>query len=230
MAVGLCVLMGFLMPVGGADDIEALYQFEEEQDMLTHAIDGILALGPMGVFLGMVLESCYIPVPSELILPYGGYLAYSGRASLPAVMLAGLLGGLVGAVIGHGIARGGGRPLLERYGRNIGIRRHAMERADAWFQRHGDGAVFFGRLLPGIRTYISLPAGIADMPFGRFIGFTFLGALPWTVLFTYLGYKLGGSYAHVGKATHDFLVVVAIPLIVRLLVLWRRTRTERPQG
>ncbi len=198
--------------------------------MLTHAADAILALGLMGVFLGMVLESCYIPVPSEIILPYAGYLAYSGRASLPAAMAAGLAGGLFGAVIGYGIARWGGRPLVEQYGRFIGVRRHEIERADGWFQRHGDGAVFFGRLLPGVRTYISLPAGIADMPFGRFVGFTLLGALPWTVLFTYLGYRLGSSYAHLGPVSHYFLGIVGLLFIIWVILLWARSRRRRPTG
>lgn len=198
--------------------------------MLTHATDAILALGVYGVFFGMVLESCYIPVPSEIILPYAGYLAYSGRASLPVAMLAGLAGGLLGAIMGYLIARWGGRPLIERYGRYIGVRRHEIDRADAWFQRHGDGAVFFGRLLPAIRTYISLPAGIAEMPVGRFIGFTFLGALPWTVLFTYLGYRLGPSWKNLGGTSHYFAGIVLILLLIWLTLMWRRRRRANPKG
>lgn len=196
--------------------------------MLTHATQAILALGVLGVFLGMVLESCYIPVPSEIILPYAGYLAYTHRTSLVAAMGAGLAGGLVGALIGFWIARYGGRPLVERYGRYVGLRRHEMDRADAWFQRHGDGAVFFGRLLPGIRTYISLPAGVADMPVGRFLGFTFLGALPWTVLFTYLGFALGPRWTHLGGWTHYFLAAVIVLFIVWVVLTWSRRR--RPKG
>ena len=188
--------------------------------MLSH----ILALGVLGVFIGMVLESCYIPVPSEIILPYAGYLAFTGRASLLEAMAAGLAGGLVGAVIGYLLARWGGRPLVERYGRYVGVRRHEIERADAWFQRHGDGAVFLGRLLPGIRTYISLPAGIADMPFGRFVAFTLLGALPWTVLFTYLGYKLGSHAHQLSHISHYFAAAAAVLLIGWVIYLWRGAR------
>lgn len=194
--------------------------------MLTHATQAILALGVFGIFIGMVLESCYIPVPSELILPYAGYLAYSGRTSLIEAMAAGLAGGLVGAVVGYLLARFGGRPLVERYGRYIGVRSHEIDRAEAWFQRHGDGAVFFGRLLPGIRTYISLPAGIADMPFGRFILFTLLGALPWTVLFTYLGYSFGPGWKHLGGWTHYFLGAVLVLFIVWILMLFARRRAN----
>jgi membrane protein DedA with SNARE-associated domain len=192
--------------------------------MLTHVTHAILALGVFGVFFGMVLESCYIPVPSEIILPYAGYLAYTHHASLLTAMIAGLAGGVVGAVIGYLLARFGGRPLVERYGRYIGLRRHEIDRADAWFRRHGDGAVFFGRLLPGIRTYISLPAGVADMPAGRFVLFTLLGALPWTVLFTYLGYRLGPSYSHLGNATHLFAIIVAVLLVAWIVWLVMRAR------
>lgn len=191
---------------------------------MTHAI---LALNLLGVFIGMVLESCYIPVPSELILPYAGYLAYTGRTSLPLAMLTGLVGGLVGAIIGYVLARLAGRPLIERYGRYVGVRRHEIERADTWFRRHGDGAVFFGRLLPGIRTYISLPAGLADMPMGRFVGFTVLGALPWTVLFTWFGYVLGPQYRHLGPVSHYFLAVVLILLVLWAVLAWRNGRGSR---
>lgn len=192
--------------------------------MLHHATQAILGLGVFGVFIGMILESCYIPVPSEIILPYAGYLAYTRRTTLPTAMLAGLVGGLVGASIGFAIARYGGRPLVERYGKYVGVRKHEIDRADRWFRRHGDGAVFFGRLLPGIRTYISLPAGIADMSFLRFLLFSFLGALPWTVLFTYLGYALGSRSSEIGSATHYFLAVVVILLAVWAILTWRRKR------
>ncbi len=197
--------------------------------MLSHLANTILSLGLFGVFMGMVLESCYIPVPSEIILPYAGYLAYIGRASLMSAMVAGLLGGLAGALLGYALARWGGRPLIERYGRYVGVRRHEIERADAWFRRHGDGAVFFGRLLPGVRTYISLPAGIADMPAGRFIGFTFLGALPWTVLFTYLGYRFGASGKALGGASHYFLAAVLIIAVVWVVLMVQRARATNPK-
>jgi len=192
--------------------------------MLSHVTNAILALGVYGVLIGMILESCYIPVPSEIILPYAGYLVYSGRASFVGAVLAGLVGGLIGASIGYLIARYGGRPLVERYGRYVGIHARGLDRAESWFRRHGDGAVFFGRLLPGIRTYISLPAGVAEMPWGRFVIFTFLGALPWTVLFTYVGYALGRHWTQVGSYSHAFFAVTLIALIIWLGWLRRRRK------
>ncbi|MCY0879858.1 MAG: DedA family protein [Firmicutes bacterium] len=197
--------------------------------MLQHVTSAVLALGVYGVFIGMVLESCYIPVPSEILLPYAGYLAYLGRTTLAAAMLAGLLGGLVGATAGYLIARWGGRPLLDHYGRYLGIRTHEIERADKWFARHGDGAVFFGRLLPGVRTYISLPAGVAKMPLGRFLVFTLLGALPWTVLFTLLGYRLGPAWKHLGSWTHVFLAVVVVLFLAWVVTLWRPRAQKGPK-
>lgn len=191
---------------------------------LHHVTAGILGLGVVGVFIGMILESAYIPLPSEIILPYAGYLVYLGRTNLISAMVAGLAGGMVGAVIGYGIAYYGGRPLIERYGRYIGIRRHELDRAEDWFSRHGDGAVFFGRLLPGIRTYISLPAGLAQMPLGRFIVFSLLGALPWTVLFTYMGYSLGAHWQQISRLSHYFLAAVLVLLVIWLAVIGTRRR------
>ncbi len=183
--------------------------------------NALLGLGVMGVFIGMFLESAYIPVPSEIILPYAGYLVFLHRATLLEAMLAGLLGGLFGAVFGYWIARYGGRPLVERYGKYVFIHQRQIDRAEEWFQRHGDGAVFFGRLLPGIRTYISLPAGVAEMTFGRFFFFSLLGAVPWTVLLTYMGFVLGQNWHHLGKLTTYFAGVVIILFIAWVAMLWR---------
>ncbi len=193
---------------------------------LTGITDAILGLGVFGVVIGMFLESAYIPVPSEIILPYAGYLVYRHQATMATAMVAALLGGMLGAVVSYWIARWGGRALIERWGRYVWIRSHEMDRAERWFQRRGDGAVFFGRLLPGIRTFISLPAGVAQMPFWRFFVFSLLGAIPWTVLFVYVGFLLGPQWHHVTRLSHYFLAVVAVALVIWLVTLWRR-RTSR---
>lgn len=194
--------------------------------LITQVTHSILALGVMGVFWGMFLESAYIPVPSEIILPYAGYLVFIGRATMLEAMIAGLAGSLVGSVVAYWIARYGGRPLVERYGKYIFLRKHEIDRAQAWFARHGDGAVFFGRLLPAIRTFISFPAGVAEMPLGRFILFSFLGALPWTVLFTYFGYSLGKNWNHITHINHLFLGVVVVLLVIWLGVLYWRHQSH----
>jgi len=192
----------------------------------------IIGMGVFGVFIGMLLESAYIPIPSEVILPYAGYLVYLGHASFLTAGLAGLGGSLLGAFISYEIAFYGGRPLVERYGRYIFIRRHELDKADLWFQRHGDAAVFIGRLLPGVRTFISLPAGVASMPIGRFLIFSLLGAIPWTVLFMAVGYELGRNWKHVSGQSHLFAAIAVLLLIVWLAILVYRRRqshnTPRP--
>ncbi len=193
---------------------------------LTGITETILSLGVFGVVIGMFLESAYIPVPSEIILPYAGYLVYRHDTSMLSAMGAALLGGMLGAIVSYWIARWGGRAAVERWGRYVLIRAHELDRAERWFQRHGDGAVFFGRLLPGIRTFISLPAGVAEMPFGRFVVFSFLGALPWTILFVYVGYGLGSQWQHVTNLSHYFLAVVAVALVAWVIMLWRRRKSR----
>ncbi len=182
----------------------------------------VLNWGLSGVFVGMLLESAYIPIPSEIILPYAGYLVYIGHASFLGAGLVSLAGSLVGAFISYEIARYGGRPLVERYGRYVFIRRHELDRADRWFQRHGDAAVFIGRLLPAVRTYISLPAGVAEMPLIRFLTFSLLGAIPWTVVFMVVGYGLGKNWSHVSVQNHVVEAIAVVVLAGWAWLLWRR--------
>lgn len=184
----------------------------------------IIAMGLTGVFLGMLLESAYIPIPSEIILPYAGYLVFLGHASFVTAGLTSLAGSLVGALISYAIALWGGRPLVERYGRYVLIRPHELDRADAWFKRHGDAAVFIGRLLPGIRTYISLPAGVAKMPIGRFLLFSLLGAVPWTILFMIIGYSLGHHWSQVSAQNHLVEAAAVLVLLAWIFLLVVRGR------
>ncbi len=187
----------------------------------------IISMGVLGVFLGMLLESAYIPIPSEVILPYAGYLVYLGHASFFSAGIAALLGSLLGAFISYEIAILGGRPLIERYGRYIFIRRHELDKADRWFAQHGDAAAFIGRLLPGVRTFISLPAGIARMRLDRFLLFSLLGALPWTALFMTIGYELGKNYRHVSAQNHLFEGFAVLVLLVWMAILFYRRKKSR---
>ncbi|CAB1128865.1 putative Uncharacterized membrane protein YngC [Candidatus Hydrogenisulfobacillus filiaventi] len=186
----------------------------------------ILGLGLWGVFWGMFLESAYIPLPSEIILPYAGYLVSSGRAGFWTATLAALAGGMLGATAAYLVARAGGKPLLERYGRYLHLSAREVARAEAWFRRYGDGAVFFGRLLPAVRTYISLPAGLAAMPLGRFLLFSLAGALPWTLLFVWLGRQLGQHWQAVGGAGRTFALMGLAA--AGLWALWSWWRERRP--
>ncbi|MCX6808873.1 MAG: DedA family protein, partial [Candidatus Berkelbacteria bacterium] len=142
-------------------------------------ISAINFLGYGGIFLMMFLESCGIPMPSEVIMPFSGSLVVAGHLSFWSIVIVGALGNLAGSWLAYWIGYRGGRPLIEKYGKYILISKHDLDLADNWFKKYGDWAVFFGRLLPVIRTYISFPAGISKMNFKRFSAFTLLGALPW---------------------------------------------------
>jgi membrane protein DedA with SNARE-associated domain len=150
--------------------------------------------GYLGVLLLMTIESACIPLPSEIIMPFAGYLVYTGRFSLLWAATAGAIGCNLGSVIAYEIGCYGGRPLVERYGSRIFLGRHELEMAERFFQRFGAAAVFFGRLLPVIRTFIALPAGMARMPRLRFHIYTFAGSWPWCYGLAWIGMKLGEQW------------------------------------
>ena len=152
----------------------------------------ISSLGYSGIVLLMAIESACIPLPSEVIMPFSGYLVYANRfSSLWLIATMGALGCNLGSVLAYEVGAYGGRPLIEKYGKYILLNRHDLELADRFFQRYGSITVFIGRLLPVIRTFIALPAGIARMPRGRFHFYTFVGSWPWCWMLAYVGYKLG---------------------------------------
>ena len=150
--------------------------------------------GYLGVLLLMAIESACIPLPSEIIMPFAGYLVYTGHFSLVWAATAGAIGCNVGSVIAYEIGCYGGRPLVERYGSHIFLGRHELEMAERFFARFGGAAVFIGRLLPVIRTFIALPAGIARMPRLRFHIYTFAGSWPWCFGLAWVGMKLGEQW------------------------------------
>ena len=176
----------------------------------------------------MTLESACIPIPSEVTMPVGGLLASQGYLSLPLVIVAGVLGNLVGSLASYYVGRSGGRSLLLRYGRFVLVKPHDVERADAWFVRYGTPAVFFSRLLPVLRTFISLPAGVAKVPVKRFSLLTVAGCIPWVAALAIAGDALGKHWDKLLKYTHPVTYVVAA-LLVLLVAAWllRRLRTQR---
>ena len=159
--------------------------------LATFVIAIISKAGYLGVLLLMGIESACIPLPSEVIMPFAGYLVYTGRFNLLWAATAGALGCNIGSIVAYEIGRYGGRPLVERYGSYIFMGRHELERAELFFQRFGAAAVFIGRLLPVIRTFIALPAGIGKMPRVRFHVYTFIGSWPWCFVLAWVGMKLG---------------------------------------
>jgi len=173
----------------------------------------VAATGYSGVALLMAIESACIPLPSELIMPFAGYLVYEGSLRLLLVATAGAIGCNLGSLVAYEIGCYGGRPLVERYGRWILLTRRELDWADRFFLRWGYLAVFIARLLPVIRTFIALPAGIARMPRVRFHVYTFLGSWPWCFGLAYLGMKLGENWRVLGKYFHQFDLVIGMTLV-----------------
>ena len=154
----------------------------------------ISSLGYGGVVLLMGIESANIPLPSEIIMPFAGFLVSKGELNLWLVGLAGAVGCAWGSALSYWVGAVGGRPLIEKYGKYILISHHDLDLADGWFKRRGEMTVFVGRLLPVIRTFISFPAGISRMHFGRFLLYSFLGSLPWSLALAYFGKELGDNW------------------------------------
>ena len=188
----------------------------------------VAAYGLVAIFVLMVGESCGFPFPSEVIMPTGGLLAAAGHLNLYAAILAGALANLVGSLIAYGLAARFGEPLLLGPGRYIGIRRHHLELADGWFRRWGLWAVFIGRVLPVIRTYISFPAGLARIDPLRFSVLTFAGALPWCAFLAVIGYALGRNYDRISRPIETAAIGLAA-LVALVLIVWY-LRGREPRG
>ena len=177
-------------------------------------ISVITSTGYLGIVVLMGIESACIPLPSEVIMPFSGYLVSVGRFDLKWVAIAGAAGCNLGSLVAYYVGSWGGRPLVEKYGRYVLITRHDLEMADRFFARYGDRAVFIARLLPVIRTFIALPAGIARMNVARFHLFTFLGSLPWCFALAYIGLRLGENWPTLRDYFHQFDAVIGIILVI----------------
>lgn len=168
------------------------------------AVNFISTSGYLGVFVLMALESALIPIPSEIIMPFSGFLVFDEKFSFWPVVIWGTIGNLAGSIAAYLLGLYGGRPLMEKYGKYFLISRHELDVADRWFQKYGGLSVLFSRMLPAVRTFISLPAGIARMPFGKFCLYTTLGSLPWSFALTYAGIVSGGNWHILGPYFRKF--------------------------
>jgi membrane protein DedA with SNARE-associated domain len=191
----------------------------------------ISALGYGGVVLLMAIESACIPLPSEIIMPFAGYLVYAGRFNLWAVGLAGAVGCVLGSLVAYWVGSRGGRPLIEKYGKYVLVSKHDLDLADRWFARYGEVIVFASRLLPVVRTFIAFPAGIARMNLARFVIYTFLGSLPWCIGLAYVGQILGEQWDKSETLKtwfhrFDFVIGIAVVLAAAWWV-WRHVRHAR---
>jgi len=187
--------------------------------------------GYLAIAVLTIAEAACIPFPSEVTIGVAGYLASQGRLELPLVIALATAGETVGAYVGYGIGRFGGRPAVDRFGRYVLVTHRDLDRAQSWFEHHGESSVFVGRILPFVRTFVSIPAGLADMPLLRFGGMTLLGSLVFMTALGTAAYELGSRWA---EMTHGFsiagyvLVAVAVVAVAgAITVRYRGVRAER---
>ena len=197
-------------------------------------ISVISAMGYPGIVLLMAIESACTPLPSEVILPFAGYLVSTGRFNLWWVATMGALGCNLGSIVAYYAGAIGGRPLLLRYGKYFLISRREIEWADRWFEKYGEWTVFLSRLLPVIRTFISFPAGVARMDFWKFNIYTFLGSFPWCLGLAYAGYKMGEHWPTLQVYFHrfDYLigVLLALGIAAYIWLHWKQRSREEDEN
>jgi len=198
--------------------------------LVNAAVDVVDAMGLPGVFVLMLLESACIPVPSEATMLFAGFNVSNGEYSLFAATAVGSIANLVGSWIAYAVGYYGRIDILEKHGSKLHIKKSHLEWADRWFERHGDATVFFTRMLPIIRTFISLPAGVARMPFWRFTVFTLAGCIPWVLMLTFIGKQAGDNWEKWKDNLHYVDYAVAACIVVGAVYLFIRARRRRKAG
>jgi membrane protein DedA with SNARE-associated domain len=201
--------------------------------LVQFAVDVVDKLGLPGIFALMVAESACIPIPSEATMLFAGFNVAEGHWSLFLVVCVGVLANVVGSWIAYAVGYYGRIDLLEKHGAKLHVKPKHLAWADSWFERYGDATVFFSRMLPIIRTFISLPAGVAKMPFWRFTLFTLAGCVPWVFMLTFIGREVGDNWERWKDKLHyvDYAVAAAIVIgIVYLVIRARRSRSGAPES
>ena len=188
------------------------------ESFVTFIVDTVGNLGYFGIFVMMFLESSFIPFPSEVVMIPAGYLAYKGEMSIVLAIFFGILGSLAGAIFNYFLAIKYGRSFLIKYGKFFFIDEKKMQKMENFFKTHGHISTFSGRLIPGIRQYISFPAGLAKMNLAEFAIFTTLGAGIWVIILTYLGYFLGDKEQLIKEYTHEAVIYILIILSIILII------------
>jgi membrane protein DedA with SNARE-associated domain len=194
-----------------------LVLFEFLSDYITNLIS---TFGYPGIIFLMTLESACMPVPSEIVMPFAGFAVQRGTLGFFEVGLAGSIGCLIGSVLSYAVGYYGGRPLLEKYGRYILITPHEIDMAHRWFDRYGVWTIFVARLLPIVRTFVSLPAGIARMEFKRFVIYSFIGSIPWCFALTYAGIALGENWDTLEQYWIYFDILTVIGILAFIIYVW----------
>lgn len=190
-------------------------------------IQSIVKFSYIGIFLWMLLESFNIPIPSELVMTFSGFLSYSHTLNIYLVILVGTLGNVLGSVLSYYLGYYGGYPFLEKYGKYIFISDKDIVRAHKWFERDGEAAVFFTRVLPVFRTFISLPAGIAKMDIKKFILYTTLGTLIWDIVLSFLGYYFASNWQEIYKIIDNISIYFFIILLLIIVIYFYKKYREK---
>jgi len=196
-------------------------------DLLSWIVQVVGSLGYPGIFFLMFLESSFFPFPSEVVMVPAGYLAYQGEMHLVVVVICGILGSLAGALFNYYLAVRMGRPLLLRYGQYVMFKESALQKMELFFARHGHISTFTGRLIPGVRQYISLPAGLARMNLPLFCFYTSLGAGIWVLILAVLGYYIGGNEAMVKAYLREIVLYLLLACAAGLAVYWYFNRRKK---
>ena len=190
----------------------------------------ISSIGYIGVFILMALESAALPVPSEVIMSFAGYLAYQGVFNLIIVSIVGALGCMFGSIVSYYIGLKGGRPFLDKYGKYFFLNHEHLNLAEKWFLKYGDKAVFFSRLLPVLRTFISLPAGIAKYSFKKLVIFSFIGSLPWCFALAYIGFRLGKHWKNIIAFFNGLDIFIVIVIVFTFTYFWKKNKDRKIQN
>ena len=183
--------------------------------------------GYLGIFFLMVAESALIPIPSEVIMPFSGYLVTTGKFNVILVIVAGSIGNLVGGLVAYYVGAYLGRGFVLKYGRYVLLKKSHLELAESYFKKYGDRSTFISRLLPAIRTYVSLPAGVAKMNLKKFAVYTLVGSIIWNTALTYIGIKLGEEWNSIRRYSHYLDAVVIIVVIVVIIIYLKKRKTTQ---
>lgn len=193
-------------------------------DVFLQFIDG---WGYYAVAILMALENACIPIPSELILGFAGYMIYAGRMTFTMAMVAGMVGGMLGSYFAYYVGHYGGRPFVDKYGKYFFVKKSHVDIAQEWFDKYGIKAVFFSRMLPVVRTFISLPAGFAHVDMKKFFFYTFIGSLPWTALILFIGMMLGEGWKVMMEVGHEISLAVSAAIVIICIVLYVQYKRKK---
>jgi len=185
------------------------------------------AYGYVAVAILMAMENACIPIPSELILGFSGYLIFAEKMTFTGATVAGMIGGMVGSIFAYVVGSRGGRKFVDKYGKYFLVKKSHVDLAQKWFDKYGIRAVFFSRMLPVVRTFISLPAGFARVNFKAFLFYTFAGSLPWTMLILFAGMKFGESWKYLLEIGHTASILfVAVCAVIIGVLYWRHRKRQ----